>query len=87
MTDIIITIDGRTYQLINDAYLADKCFEATAICTADTADADGYQPAYMITWSIIEGMDDADDYSGMADWESPDSVTRSGEYNVSTGSF
>lgn len=87
MTNFIITIKGRHYQMINDPYLADNCFEALAICTTDTADADGYQPAYMITWSIIEGMENAEDYSDMADWENPDNVRREGEYNVSTGSF
>lgn len=87
MTDTIITIDGRNYQLIYDAYLADNCFEAIAICTTDIADAVGYQPAYLITWSVIEGTENSDDYSFMADWENPDSVTRSGEYNVSTGRF
>ena len=87
MTNTIITIEGRTYQIINDAYLADDCFEAFAICTTDTADDDGYQPAYQIVWSILDGMENAEDYSDMADWENPDNVRRSGEYNISTGSF
>lgn len=87
MTDTTITIEGRVYQLIDDAYLADNCFEAMAICLQDTADAEGWQPAYEITWSIIDGMENAEDYSFMADWENPDNVRREGEYNVSAGRF
>ena len=95
MTDIIISCNGRQYQLEQDAYADGIQFKAYAICLQDTPDEDGWQTYYEMYWYILDKYIDydadgkpyviqncPDDESLLADWENPDGIIESGEYNV-----
>ena len=80
--------DGKKYVLTQQAYLDgigdDVYFKATAICLQDTIDTDGWQPAYDVTWEVI---DDDEDLQQNADWDNPAVVECVGEYNLTLGRF
>ena len=80
--------DGKKYVLTQQAYLDgvgnNVYFKATAICLQDDIDGDGWQPAYDVTWEVI---DDDEDLQQNADWDNPAVVECVGEYNLTLGRF
>lgn len=94
MTTNNITYEGKTYTLLMDAYPAhhrdEDVFEALAICSSDTPDAEGWQPIYAIHWKILDDLPEEyrDDQSNLCDWDNPSEVYASGnEYNAAQNSI
>lgn len=84
--------DGKEYILTQQAYLDGTndhpYYKAVAICTADKADDDAWQPAYEVRWELREDYNTADMGEDMAcDWDNPDRVREIGEYNFAEGRF
>lgn len=78
--------DGKTYVLLQQAYLSTRynepAYEATAIVAEDHADEEGWQPAYQAYWEVI---DDDEDESNNADWDNPVEVEETCSYNANEG--
>lgn len=82
--------EGKHYVLLQQAYItgtgnADDnyaFYTATAICTEDHPDENGWQPCYDVAWDMskeyIEWCEEHNDWSDegdACDWEHPASVT------------
>lgn len=92
MTNITISYEGRNYTLIGDAILTNHQFravyEAKAVETNSTPDAEGWQTAYTVRWEISEDYNpEYQEEDSACDWDSPDTVEESGEYNHSDNRF
>lgn len=92
MTNTKINYEGTSYTLIKDAFLTNHQFravyEAPAIKEEDAIDEDGWQKAYIVRWEILDDYNsECGDESLACDWDDPDEIIESGEYNASTGRF
>lgn len=79
--------DGKLYILTQQAYLDGTndhpYYTAGAICTADTADEDGWQPYYRIQYEILDSYRPEDMQEDCAcNWDEPDEIEESGEYSI-----
>lgn len=79
------TVDGKTYTLIQQAYLDNRitrfsntvCYFAHAVAEQDEVDEMGYVPKYMLIWDLgdDEDFDKANEHpEDDVDWEHPDDV-------------
>lgn len=72
--------DGRTYILLQQAYISDEGethFEATAICENDTPNEYGELPVYNVYYDITcECFDELEDLGDACDWNNPSSVEK-----------
>lgn len=88
MTNTIIKYEGIDYRLIREAELTNHqmraVYEAPAIREGEVADEDGWQPAFTIRWEIINEECEPEN---ACDWDCPDEVLESGEYNPETGRY
>lgn len=85
-------LDGKEYILTQQAYLDGTndhpYYQTMAICTADKADEDGWQPAYEVRWELREDYNAEDMGEDMAcDWDETESVREIGEYNITEERF
>ena len=80
--------DEENYILCQQAYRStdrnEGVFEAMAIKENDKKDEDGWQTAFRVYWKVT---DNNEDESYNADWDSPYSVEKIGEYNIEQKSF
>lgn len=81
--------DGREYVLTQSAYIDGEEYTALAICLQDTADKDGWQPAYNVAWKIGDNdqNDECFDPHFDIDWDNPCSIVECGKYNIKDGIF
>lgn len=85
-------LDGKEYILTQQAYLDGTndhpYYQAMAICTADKADEDGYQPAYKVIWNLLKNYDPEITEEDIAcNWDEPDSLQKCCEYNATLDQF